>query len=56
MIKISSLTKNVVFFVLICHESLSKNRTIVKFSRTMGGFEIFENRTKVKSVLIETVL
>ena len=44
------------FFVLICLESLSKNRTIVKSSRTMGGFEIFQNRTIAKSVLIETVL
>ena len=33
-----------------------KNHTIVTFSRTMGGFEIFQIRTIVKSVLIETVL
>ena len=49
-------TKNVLVFVLIHLESLSKNRTIVKSSRTMGGFEIFQNRTIAKSVLIETVL
>ena len=49
-------TKNVLVFVLTHLESLSKNRTIVKSSRTMGGFEIFQNRTIAKSVLIETVL
>ena len=46
--EISSLQKSG-FFVLIDLESLSKNRTIVKFTHTMGGFEIFKNRTIVKS-------
>ena len=55
--EILSLPKNVLVLVLIHLESLSKNYcTIVKFSRTMGGFEIFQNCTIAKSVLIETVL
>ena len=40
--------------VLIHLESFSKKHTIVKFARTMGGIEIFQNCTIAKSVLIET--
>ena len=54
--EILSLPKNVLVLVLIHLESLSKNRTIVKFSCTMGGFEFFQNRTIAKSVLIKTLL
>ena len=54
--EISSLAKNVLVLVLIHLESLSKNRTLVKFFRTMGGFDIFQNHTIAKSVLIKTVL
>ena len=55
-LEIIPLSKNIGFLYLMAFSQFKKNRTIVKLSRTIGGFEIFLNRTIVKSVLIETVL
>ena len=50
------IKKYVYLLHLLTFSHFQKKRTIVKLSRTIGGFEIFQNRTIVKYVLIETVL